>query len=257
MVAIVSRGLADRFWPGEDAVGKRLRWGIAGSTAPWMTIVGVAGDVVDGPLGRDPVLHVYVPYTEIADRALAAPTFGLARRMTIAVHTQGAAEAAVMPVRGAVAALDPMLAVSDVVTLEQVVSDASAPQRFSATVLAAFAAGALLLAAIGLYGVLAFGVSQRTREIGVRVALGARRGEVLRLIVRQGMMLVVAGLAIGYAGALAATRALATLLFETNVYDPWTLTTVPLLLMVVALIASYMPARRAARVDPMVALRTE
>jgi putative ABC transport system permease protein len=256
-VAIVSRGVANRFWPGEDAIGKRIRWGTANATAPWMTVVGIAGDVVDGPLGRDPALHAYVPYTEISDRAIAAPTEGLTRQMTIAVHGDGAVESATVPVRAAVAALDPMLAVTDVTTMARVVSEASAPQRFSATVLSAFATGAMLLAAIGLYGVLAFGVSQRTREIGVRLALGAPRSEVQRLVIREGMRLTMWGLVIGGMGAAAASRLLEALLFEIKVYDFWTFAGVPALLTAVALAACWLPARRASRVDPMVALRSE
>ncbi len=256
-VAIVSRALASRFWPGEDAVGKRLRWGSAGPVNPWMTIVGVVGDVVDGQLGVDPVLHVYVPYSELSDAVLAAPIMGLARRVIMALRTDAAPSALVAPARAALATLDPMLAVSDVTTLDAIVDEASAPQRFSASVLGAFAAGALLLAAIGLYGVLAFGVSQRTREIGVRLALGSPRGDVLRLIVGEGMMLAGLGLGIGGVAAVAAARLLTTLLFETNAYDPWTFAVVPVLLSLVALLAAVVPARRASRVDPMLALRSE
>ena len=140
--------------------------------------------------------------------------------MMIAVNGNVDAASLTTSVRGAIAAVDPALAVAKVTTMAEVVSEASAPQRFSATVLAGFAAGALLLAGIGLYGVLAFGVTQRTREIGVRLALGASRAEVLGLVVRQGMVLAGVGLAIGLAGALAASRVLRALLFETNVYDP-------------------------------------
>jgi ABC-type antimicrobial peptide transport system permease subunit len=137
------------------------------------------------------------------------------------------------------------------------VRELSAPQRFSATALTAFAAGALLLAGIGLFGVLAFGVAQRTREIGVRVALGAARAEVLGMVVKQGMALVAIGLVIGLAGSLAATRLLQSLLYETDVYDPVTFAIVPVLLALVSLAACYVPARRAAVVDPMVTLRSE
>jgi predicted permease len=256
-VAIVSRALAARFWPGEDPIGKRVKWGIEPSSAPWMTIVGVAGDVVDGVLGAEPIIHVYVPYSEIPDQQLAAPNFGLVRRMTIAVHGELDAVRFAVPARAAIAALDPALAVTDVTTLEQVVSDASAPKRFSATVLTAFAAGALLLAAIGLYGVLAFGVAQRHREIGVRLALGARVSEVMGLILRQGMMLTGIGLLLGGLGAVAGARLLRSQLYETATYDPWTFAAVPVVLVLVALAACYLPARRAAAVDPAVALRVE
>jgi putative ABC transport system permease protein len=256
-VAIISRGLAARFWPGEDAVGKRVKWGLATATAPWMTVVGVAGDVVDGALGAEPIIHIYVPYTEIPDQQLAAPVLGLLRRMTVAVHGELDAVRFAVPARAAIAALDPALAVTDVTTLEQVVSDASAPKRFSAMVLTAFAVGALLLAGIGLYGVLAFGVAQRQREIGVRLALGAEVSEVMRLILRQGMGLTAIGLVIGGVGAAAAARLLRSQLYDTAVYDLWTFAAVPVVLALVALLACYLPARRAAGVDPMVALRVE
>ena len=188
---------------------------------------------------------------------LAAPSVGLLRRMTVAVHGELDAVRFAVPARAAIAALDPALAVTDVTTLEQVVSDASAPERFSAMVLTAFAVGALLLAGIGLYGVLAFGVAQRQREIGVRLALGAEVSEVMRLILRQGMGLTAIGLVIGGVGAAAAARLLRSQLYDTAVYDLWTFAAVPVVLALVALLACYLPARRAAAVDPMVALRVE
>jgi putative ABC transport system permease protein len=256
-VAIISQGIANRFWRGEDPIGKRLKWGIPASTAPWQTVIGVASDVVDGPPGSEPVIHVYVPYAELPDAAVASPIAGLVRRLVIGVHGDRDPRAFVDTARGAIAALDPSLAISDVQTLAQLERDRSAPQRFSATVLAGFGIGALLLAAIGLYGVLAFAVSQRRREIGVRLALGAPRADVLRLVMRQGMTLVAIGLVMGGVAAALATRLLRTMLFETNVHDPVTFATVPVLLAVVALAASYFPARRAANVDPMIALRVD
>ena len=257
LVVIVSKNLADRYWPGADPIGKRLKWGLAVSQAPWQTVVGVAGDVVDGPLGSDPVIHVYSPYSETNDQGLASPIGGLWRNMKIAVNGDVDAAALTPSVRAAIAAVDPALAISNVRTMREVVRELSAPQRFSATVLTAFAAGALLLAGIGLFGVLAFGVAQRTREIGVRVALGAARTEVLGMVVKQGMLLVAIGLLIGLAGSLAATRVLRSLLYETDVYDPATFAIVPVLLALVSLAACYVPARRAAVVDPMVTLRSE
>jgi putative ABC transport system permease protein len=256
-VVIVSKNLADRFWPGQDPIGKRLKWGIQSSTLPWQTIIGVVGDVVDGPLGSEPVVHAYSPYSEFNDRAIAGPISGMARRMNIAVNGDVDAASLTPSVRAAVASLDRALALAKVTTMREVVREMSAPQRFSATVLTGFAAGALLLAAIGLYGVLAFVVAQRTREIGVRVALGAARSEVLALILKQGMTLGGAGLLIGLAGSLAAARVLRSLLYETDVYDPATFAVVPILLAAVALVACYVPARRAAVVDPMVTLRSE
>ena len=257
LVVIVSKNLADRYWPGEDPIGKRLKWGLASSPGPWQTVVGVAGDVVDGPLGSDPVIHVYSPYSETNDQGLASPIGGLWRSMKVAVNGEVDAASLTTSVRAAIAAVDPALAIANVTTMREVVRDLSAPQRFSAMVLTAFAAGALLLAGIGLFGVLAFGVAQRTREIGVRVALGAARSEVVGLIVKQGMLLVAIGLVIGLAGSLAATRVMASLLYETDVYDPTTFAMVATLMAVVSLTACYVPARRAAVVDPMVTLRSE
>jgi predicted permease len=257
LAVIVSKDLADRYWPGEDPIGKRLKWGIVASAAPWQTVVGVAGDVVDGPLGSEPVIHVYSPFSETNDQGLASPLGGLWRRMNIAVNGEIDAASLTTSVRAAIAAIDPALAVAKVTTMREVVRELSAPQRFSATVLTGFAAGALLLAAIGLYGVLAFVVAQRTREIGVRLALGANRFEVLTLVLKQGMAFVAIGLAIGGAGSVAAARVLRTLLFETEVYDPVTFAIVPVLLALVSAAACYLPARRAAVVDPMVTLRAE
>ena len=255
---IVSKNLADRFWPGQDPIGKRLKWGLADSEAEWQTVVGVAGDVVDGPLGSEPAIHAYVPFSEPADEELASPLAGgLLRRMMVAVNAGVDAGSLATSVRAAIAAVDPALAVAKVTTMAEVVGELAAPQRFSAAALTAFAIGALLLAAIGLYGVLAFGVAQRTREIGVRLALGAPRGQVLALVVRRGMLLVGCGLLIGLAGALAAARLLDSLLFETPIYDPLTFLVVPVLLAVVSLAACVIPARRASAVDPNVALRTE
>ena len=254
-VVIVNKRLADACWPGENAVGKRLKWGLAASTAPWLAVVGVAGDVVDGPPGSEPVIHAYVPYSNASDALLASPVIDQVRRMKIGIRGDQDARMFTGAVRAIVAGLYPALAISDVQTIEQLERERSAPQRFSAVTISGFGIGALLLAAIGLYGVLALSVSQRRREIAVRLALGAPPGGVLRLTVREGMTLVAIGLGVGAAGAVMATRLLRATLFETNVYDPLTFVTVPVVLCIVALAASYLPARRAAAVDPIVALR--
>jgi len=259
-VALVSRGLASRFWPGEDPVGKRLRWGLATdpqNMAPWMNIVGIVGDVVDGPLAAEPIFHVYVPYSEVPDQWLGSLLSVVQRTLTVAIRAETDVRRLVTPVRTVIASLDPALAVTNVQTLADVAADASAPQRFSAMVLTTFAVGALVIATVGLYGVLAFGVSQRTREIGVRIALGAEAPSVVGSIVRRGMLLTGGGLAAGAAGAVVAARLLRTLVDETSIYDPWTLVLVPVVLALVAIVACYLPARRAAHIDPVVALRTE
>jgi predicted permease len=255
--AIVSRALAELYWPGQDPIGKRVKWGIPASRAPWQTVVGVAGDVVDGKLGEPPIMHIYVPFAEAVNPPQGVPVAGLVRRMTVAAVTDQDAATLITPMRAAIAALDSALAVAEVTTMTQVMADASAPQRFSTVLLAVFAAGALLLAAVGLYGMLAFGVVRRTREIGVRLALGATRREVLGLVVRQGMTLTLAGLGLGIAGALGTTRLMRGLLYQTEPLDLVTFASVPGILAVVALLACYLPARRAARVEPMAALRAE
>ncbi len=254
-VAIVNKRFADAYWPGGNALGKRLKWGLATSAAPWLTVIGVAGDVVDGAPGTTPIIHAYVPYTNASDAQLASRVIDQLRRIVIGIRGDQDARAFAGTVRAIVAELDPALAISDVQTIDQLERDRSAPQRFSAVAISGFGVGSLLLAAIGLYGVLALSVSQRRHEIAVRLALGASPQGVLRLTVRKGMTLVVIGLAVGAAGAIVATRLLKTTLFETNVYDPLTFATVPLVLGIVALAASYLPARRAAAVNPIVALR--
>jgi putative ABC transport system permease protein len=256
-VAIVSESLAARYWPGQDAVGKRIKWGLPDSKTPWMTIVGVVGDVHDGPLGSEPTIHAYVPMSEFMTelRDIEASQASVALRL--GMLASGSPAALAQPAREVLARIDPALAVTRIATMSQQVAESVAPQRFSAMAMAGFAAGALLLAAIGLYGVLAFAVAQRTREIGVRIALGATRAAVLGMVVRQGMALVVAGLAIGLAAAAAATRVMSALLYETTPHDPWTFAAAPIVLAAVALLACYLPARRAARVEPVVALRAE
>ena len=256
-VAIVSQRIARTYWPGEDAIGKRLKWGLPQSTAPWLTVVGVAGDVEEGPPGSEPVIHVYVPYMNVPDAGLAAPEAGLWRRMVVGIAGAQDPRAFAASASAAIGRLDPALAITDVQTIAQLERDRSAPQRFSTLVLGGFAAGALLLASIGLYGMLAFTVSQRRREIGVRLALGARREHVLRRVIGQGLALVAVGLALGAACAFAVARLLRAVLFETDVHDPLVFVAAPVLLMLVALVACYLPARRAAAVDPMVAMRVD
>ena len=256
-VAIVSRRIAETSWPGEDPVGKRLKWGPVNSPAPWHTVIGMAGDVVEGTPGSEPVIHAYVPYTELPDAALGSPLAGGLRRLVIAINADGDARALAGSARAAITALDPALPVSGVQTIAQLEHDRSAPQRFSALVVSGFGGVALLLAAIGLYGVLTFVVSQRRREIGVRLALGSTPGHVIELILRKGMTLVGAGLVVGAIAALSAAQLLRTVLFETTAYDPLTFVSVPLVLIVVTLVASFLPARHAASVDPMISLRNE
>ena len=256
-VAIVSQRIAATSWPGEEPIGKRVKWGPADSPAPWYTVIGVAGDVIEGPPGSEPVIHMYVPYTELPDAALGAPLAGLLRRFVIAVRGAGDPRALAGLARATIAALDPALPVAHMQTIAQLERDRSAPQRFSALVVTGFGGVALLLAAIGLYGVLAFVVSQRHREIGIRLALGSTPRDVVRLILRQGMLFVGAGTLIGAIVAASTARLLRTVLFDTAPYDAVTFVSVPIVLVLVTFAAAYLPARRAAAVDPIISLRND
>lgn len=256
-VTIVSESLARRFWPGADPIGKRIKWGVRESDAPWLTVVGVVGDVRESSLDVEPMIHTYTPYLQESSNVLGETVVGLWRSLRIAARTAGEPERLVASIRNAIEHLDPALAVADIQTMEQHVSRSVAPERASATVLALFAAGALLMAAVGLYGLLAYGVAQRTREIGVRIALGAERAQVVGMVIGRGMRLVAAGVALGLTVAFFATTVLESLLYETPARDGLTFAAAPLVLALAAVAACALPALRAARIDPVQALRLE
>jgi predicted permease len=240
-VAIVSEAMAKLHWPNEDAIGKRFHF-IGDKTL--REIVGVTANLVISEVGEEPQPIVFLPMTQ--DYVPAA---------TLHVRTTGNPESVVATARAALQSLDPNLAVTNVFTIEQILSQALWPPRMGGLLLALFGALALVLSAVGVYGVLSYSVNQQTREIGLRMALGAQRGDVMRLILRQGLRLTIVGLGLGILVALALMRVLVSLLFDVRAYDPSTYTAVTLLLTAVALLACYIPARRAMRVDPMVALR--
>jgi putative ABC transport system permease protein len=246
-VLIVSESLAKKYWPGEDALGKRLKWGTPESSDSWLRIVGIVGDVKQGPLDSATALHTYEPFAQL----------GSAPSLRIAVLSQGEPASVVGAVRAAVWGLDRQLALGRVQSMDEVISRSTASRRFSLLIVGAFAALALVLAAMGIYAVLAFSVARRTHEIGVRVALGARGGDVLRMVLAQGLRVTAIGMIAGVVGGLALTHFLRSLLYEVGPADPPTLGGVALLIVCVSLAASYLPARRAMRVDPMVALRYE
>ena len=248
-VFLVNRRLAEQFWPGEDPTGKRLKIGPAHSPNPWVTIVGVVGDVRQTGLYGAQLAELYAPYTQ-EHRSWMAP-------QNLVVRTNRDAASLAGAVREAVWKVDKDQPVSNVKTMDQVFAAAVSRERFQTLLLGLFAALALVLACVGLYGVISYAVAQRTHEIGVRMALGARPWDVLRLVLRQGMTLTFAGLVFGIAGALAVTRVMADMLYGVTATDTATFVSAGALLVVVAFLACYIPARRATKVDPLIALRYE
>ncbi len=246
-VAIVNAQLAGAMWPHADPLGQRLTFDdpdLAGAT--WMTVIGVVGNVQQQALSDDPAFEIYQP--QLQEPAVET---------TLVVRSVRDPSALAAPIRRTVLGLDPDLPVYHVRTLSSVVDDSLAQHRLSTALLGLFAALALVLAAVGVYGVISYSVAQRTHEMGIRMALGAQRQDVLRLVIRQGMGLVGTGLLLGLAGAFFATRVLAGLLYGVTTTDPATFVSVPGLLALVALLANYLPARRAMQVDPQEALRQE
>jgi predicted permease len=244
-VVVVSETAARRYWPGQDPIGRPVSVFQGGFDQDTAYVVGVVGDVRFGTLDSLPDPDVYLSYYQ-SPRG----------RMMMFLRTPGDPRLLVGAVRREIAALAPGVPLYDVRPMRERVADAMGYARFSATLLAAFAAVALALAALGTYGVISFGVSQRTKEIGVRVALGATRGNVLRLVVGQGVGLAVVGGVLGLAGALATTRVLRSLLYGVAPSDPVTLVSIVAVLMVAVIVASWLPARRAAGVHPAEALRS-
>lgn len=245
-VAIVNETMARGFWPNEDPIGKRVMMGAPMPERPWLTIVGVVGDVKNSGLETPPLPQMYA-------HDLQNPT----RSMTLVIRTALATQTLTTAIQHQVIALDKDLPMYDVKTMEQRLSNSVAQPRFRTFLLGIFAALALVLSAVGIYGVMSYSTEQRTHEIGIRVALGAQAGDVLKLVVGQGMVLTLIGVLIGLALSFALTRFLSSLLFGVSTTDPGTFVAVSALLATVALVACYIPARRAAKVDPMVALRYE
>jgi putative ABC transport system permease protein len=244
LVAVVSETMATQFFPGEDPIGKRFSTARATADGPWVEIVGIARDSKYASLSEAASPVIYVPLAQQHETG-----------MTLYVRATGSPAALVTQVRREIQGLEPNLPVPNIQTMADTIGTSLYAPRMGAMLLTAFGGLALLLASLGVYGVLAFSISRRTREIGIRMALGADRGRVFALVIREGMWLVGIGLAIGLAGGLYAAESIKRFLFDVSARDLATFVTVPWVLTAVALLACYLPARRAMRVDPMVALR--
>jgi predicted permease len=245
-VAIIDEYFAQQYWPHENPIGKRIRTGGLESKEPWIAIVGVVGRIKQDTLDSDPRIAFYLPHAQYTTRA-----------MNVVLRSSIAPAVLTSAVKKEIRELDPDLPIYNVRTMEQRVQESLARRHFSMVMLGLFAFLALALATIGIYGVMAYMVSQGTREIGIRLALGATQSNILHLVVRQGMILALTGVAIGLTGAFILTRLMRSLLFGVESTDPLTFVAIAALLTLIALLASYIPARRAARIDPMVSLRCE
>jgi putative ABC transport system permease protein len=246
--------MARQYFSGKEPVGQQIKLGSPTSPDPWFTVIGVVADVKNNELANSVRPAIYLPYSQIADIQFA---LGFGRSMMFAVKAASDPGVLTSAVRAAVARLDPQLPVSDLQTVRAQVEASLAPEWFQTGLVASFAGLALLLAAVGIYGVVSFAVTQRTHEIGVRMALGATRGGVLGLVIWQGMRAVIPGIVIGLLASLGLTRLMTGFLFEVPATDWITFSLAPLVLCLVALTANLAPARRAASVDAMVALRYE
>jgi putative ABC transport system permease protein len=251
-VVVVNRTLARLAWPGQDPIGQRILLGGGGVDSVWRTVVGIVGDVRHRGLTAQPRPEMYLPHTQFP-----AGTGTPQRTMRIVLRAGGDPVALAGPVRAALAGLDRAVPLVDVQTMDQAMGNWAAERRLTTILVAAFAALALALGGVGVYGVVAHLVVQRTREIGIRIALGALPREILGLVMRQGAWLAAAGVALGVAGALAASRVLTGLLFQVAPTDPLTYAGTSLALLGVAAVAALVPALRATRTDPVEALRSE
>jgi predicted permease len=259
LVVIINESLAQRHWPGEDPLGKRLNIGSRDSPS-WLSVVGVVKNVVRRAWSAPPEEEFYLPYLQDRNYLTSSSAFASISSafasMTLVLRAHDDPSTLVPAIRNTVRTLSSTVAVSEVQTMEQVVAKATAEPRFNLFLLSTFAAIALLLAAIGIYGVVSYTVAQGMRGIGIRMALGATPGKVVRLIVTQAMSAALVGAAIGWVGAWTMTRLMTSLIYDVQPHDLGTFVAVTFVLGAVALGASYFPALRASRIDPVVALKS-
>ncbi|HKH44817.1 MAG TPA: ABC transporter permease [Thermoanaerobaculia bacterium] len=252
--AVVSQALAEHYWPGQNPLGKRLAQGVGATHPEWSTVVGVVGSVRENGLNEQPVETVYYPQQPQRD---FQGDVTISRGITLVVRSAGDPQKLAAPVRDAVWSLDPNLPLSQVRTMDEVAERSMVRTTFTMFLLVTAAIVALVLGSVGIYAVISYVVSQRTREIGVRMALGAGRGDISRMVLKEGLGLALAGIGLGLLGAFAVTRLLMALLFDVSPTDPLTFAVVPALLATIALFASWVPAQRAASVAPLEAIRSE
>jgi len=245
-VAVINATMAKRFWKDANPIGRGFKFSFQKLTDPWITVVGVVGDMRRDDLTKEPVSQVFLPLSQHP-----------ARGMDLVIRTSSDPLKLADDVRGALRSVDRTAPVFNVTTLANELHEQMAQRRFETSLLGLFGALALVLAAIGIYGLLHYAMAQRTHEIGIRMALGAQQHDVLKLVVRQGLVPALMGLGAGLLGAAGLTRFLSSLLYGIRPTDPLTFIVVCVILLGVALLASYIPARRAAKVDPTVALRYE
>jgi putative ABC transport system permease protein len=249
LVGVINEAMARQYFPDENPLGARIWWARAEGEPRWITIVGVVGDVKHFGLDQPEMPAIYTPYAQLLH--------SWKRWMNVVVRSEGDPATIANMVKGQIWTVDKELPVTKVRTMTEVMASSVASQRFMMLLLGIFAAVALALASVGIYGLMSYSITERTHEIGIRMALGAQARDVLRMVVGQGLKLILSGVALGLVGAFALTRIMSSLLFGVSAVDPLTFLTVSAVLSVVALLACYIPARRATKVDPMIALRYE
>jgi putative ABC transport system permease protein len=245
-VTVINEALARSIWPDEDPIGKRLKWGLPESDAPWLEVVGVVADVKLNGVESATPMQTYFPFAQV-------PT----SLQWLVARTAGDPLQLAATVERAIHAIDKDLPVVSIRSMEQLLSRSMAQRRLTLTLLVSLAVLALLLAAVGIYGVISYSVRQRTHELGIRMALGAQARDVLALILKQGLKLTLIGIGLGLLAAFALTRWMESLLFGVRPTDPLTFSVIAVALLLVALLACYLPARSATKVDPLTALRHE